>query len=154
MKKRIFAILLVLAMVLSFSACGIVEDTTGDENVSFEEKNDTVTKGTEETAGKQEETKPVETTEAEVSDAIDPEFKKAMDAYVEFYEDYVSFMKKYQKNPTDLSLLTEYTTMMADAAEMEQKFADWDQDEMNAAELQYYLDVSAKVLKLLAEVAQ
>ena len=156
--RRFIAIILALVMVLSLSACGAANDTKGEQN------KDTATKGTEATeAAKQEETKAVETTEATeqtqaadtgMVDGMRPEFKDAMDAYQDFYVDYVEFMKKYKANPTDLSLLSDYADMMSDAADMDNKFNAWDQGEMNSAELSYYLDVNARVLKMLAEVMQ
>ena len=145
--KRFIAVILALVMVLSFTACGAVNDTKGEQNVSFEQNKDTATKGTEAT----EQTQAADTG---LVDGMRPEFKEAMDAYEAFYKDYVDFMKKYMANPTDMSLLSNYADMMTDAADMDGKFEAWDQSEMNSAELSYYLDVSARVLKMLADVAQ
>lgn len=131
--KKILTAILVFAMIFSLSACGTVayivdqtKETTKVESVQA----------------------------AEPSGNLRPEFKEAMDAYEEFYQDYVDFMKKYKENPSDLTLLANYASMMSDAAEMEEKFSAWDQGEMNADELQYYMEVSSRVLKLLAEVTQ
>lgn len=152
--KKFLAISLVVALVLSFSACGIVDNTGEQGNISFEQDGNAATKGTEPVAtNDQEET--TEQTETQASGLVDgmrPEFKEAMDAYEDFYVDYVAFMKKYKANPTDLSLLSDYADMMADAADMNEKFNAWDQGEMNSAELSYYMDVNARVLKMLAEV--
>jgi uncharacterized protein YktB (UPF0637 family) len=45
------------------------------------------------------------------SSTANTEWKKAMDEYEKFVNDYVRFMKKYKANPTDMSLLTQYTSM-------------------------------------------
>ena len=83
-----------------------------------------------------------------------PEFKEAMNSYEAFYDEYCDFMKEYADNPSDLTLLSEYTDMMSKAADMSEKFDAWNEDEMNDAELKYYLDVNNRVAQELLEVAQ
>lgn len=85
---------------------------------------------------------------------IDPEFKEAMDAYEAFMDDYVEFMKKYQDNPTDLSLLADYAKFMSDYTDYSKEFAAWEDEDLNAAELEYYMDVLNRVNKKLLEVAE
>lgn len=85
--------------------------------------------------------------------AIDPEFKAAMDSYEEFFDEYVAFMKKYKANPTDLSLLTDYANYMSQYADMMQKFEKWENEDLNTAEAAYYVDVQARITKKLLEVA-
>lgn len=81
------------------------------------------------------------------------EFKEAMVAYESFYSEYCAFMKKYKENPTDMSILSEYTAMASKAVDMSSAFEEWDQSEMNSEELKYYLEVSARVTQMLAEIA-
>ena len=81
-----------------------------------------------------------------------PEFKEAMDAYEDFYNEYCDFLAKYAKNPTDFSLLGKYAGMLSKAADMDKAFDAWDQDDLNSAELQYYLALSSRVLQKLAGV--
>lgn len=85
-------------------------------------------------------------------DGIRPEFKEAMDSYEAFYNEYCDIIKKYSENPSDTELLTSYTDMLAKAAEMTEKFEAWEENEMNNAELKYYLDVNNRVTKKLLEV--
>lgn len=94
---------------------------------------------------------PTETTENLV-DGMRPEFKEAMDAYEDFYNEYCEFLAKYAKNPTDFSLLGKYAGMLSKAADMDKAFEAWDQDDLNSAELQYYLALSSQVLQKLAGV--
>lgn len=102
------------------------------------------------TEGGQENSKP----SGENSTAgIGKEFKNAMDSYEEFMDEYVAFMKKYQANPADLSLLTDYANYMKKYTEFAEEFSKWEDEEMNAAELAYYIDVQARVSKKLLEVA-
>ena len=103
------------------------------------------------------ETDPVPETAPENTNAttssIRPEFKEAMDTYEAFYQDYCSFMKKYSENPTDLSMLTEYSSMLIKLNEMNQAFAAWDSADMSNEELKYYLDVNNRITKMLVDVA-
>lgn len=92
-------------------------------------------------------------TEAKSDDGIDSDFKEAMDAYEAFMNDYVEFMKKYQDNPTDLSLLADYATFMSDYADYSEEFAEWEDEDLNDAELAYYMEVLNRVNKKLLEVA-
>lgn len=100
-----------------------------------------------------------ETTEAEENsteriDGIRTEFKKAMDSYEAFYREYCEVLKKYNSNPTDLLILTEYTELLGKSVEMSEKFEAWDESEMSEAELKYYVEVSGRVTKMLIEVGQ
>jgi hypothetical protein len=90
---------------------------------------------------------------SDLVDGMRPEFKDAMDSYEAFYDEYCDLMQKYSENPSDLKLLAEYADMMTKAADMSEKFEDWEDDELNNAELKYYLDVNNRVMQKLLEVA-
>lgn len=90
----------------------------------------------------------------ELVDGMRPEFKEAMDSYEAFYDEYCDVMKKYAANPTDMEILTSYTNMLTKAAEMSEKFEAWEGNEMNDAELKYYLDVNNRITKKLLDVSQ
>lgn len=92
--------------------------------------------------------------DTELIDGMRPEFKEAMDSYEAFYDEYCDIMKKYTDNPSDMGLLTSYTDMLTKAAEMSQKFDAWEDNEMNDAELKYYLDVNNRVTKKLLDVSK
>lgn len=85
---------------------------------------------------------------------ISADFKAAMDSYESFMDEYIAFMKKYKDNPSDLSLLTDYADYMSKYADFVEDFEGWEDEDMNAAELSYYLDVQTRVSKKLLEVAQ
>ena len=76
-----------------------------------------------------------------------------MDSYEAFYTEYCEFMKEYSENPTDLKLLAQYANMLVKAEEMNEAFEAWDEDDLNSEELQYYLDVNHRVMKILVEIA-
>lgn len=100
--------------------------------------------------------KPAPAARPEASDTgIRPEFKAAMDEYVAFYEDYARFMKQMQENPSDLGLLMDMTEWIDRLDEMDQKLEALDQtkDELNTAELNYYIDCTARIYRLLSEAS-
>lgn len=96
------------------------------------------------------ETKPNDT---ELVDGMRKDFKDAMDSYESFMDEYVAFMKKYSDNPSDVGLLADYTKYMSKYANMVEKFDKWESEDLNDAELAYYIDVQARVSKKLLDVA-
>ena len=122
------------------STADIPETSTPDESLSEET----------EVAPSTDATTP-ESTESLV-DGMRPAFKEAMDAYEAFYNEYCDFLSKYAQNPTDFSLLGQYAGMLSKAGEMDEAFKEWKEDDMNSAELQYYLEVNSRVLQKLAGV--
>ena len=88
----------------------------------------------------------------ETSLGMRPEFKEAMDAYKEFYDEYCDFMVKYKENPTDLTLLTQYGKLMNEVLEMDEAFKAWGKEELNDAELKYYLEVNNRVMQKMIDV--
>ena len=94
---------------------------------------------------------PEPTPEQVQTSGIRPEFKEAMDAYEAFYAEYCEFLKEYQKNPSDLGLLTKYATMMKKAEEADRAFEKWDDEDLNKEELAYYIDVTARIEKMLLD---
>lgn len=87
------------------------------------------------------------------NDGLDPDFKAAMDSYEKFMDEYVAFMKKYKDNPSDLGLLADYADYMSKYADFVEDFEKWEDEEMNAAETAYYIEVQSRVSKKLLEVA-
>lgn len=129
-----------------------VEET---ETAESEEKVAETTKPEEEVAEtvESEEVKTEEAIEVNGNTGIDADFKAAMDSYEAFYTEYCDFMKKYFENPTDLTLLLKYSDMLSEAEKMDKTFAEWDNGELNEEELKYYIEVNARVLEMLVDIA-
>ena len=87
-------------------------------------------------------------------DGLRADFKEAMDSYETFMNEYCEFMKKYNKNSSDASLLADYASYMAKYTDFVERFDAWKNEDMNDAELAYYLKVQSRVTTKLAEVAQ
>ena len=78
-------------------------------------------------------------------------FKKAMDSYEKFYNEYFKILKKYKKNPTDLSILADYTNYVGKLVDVNNDFDKWD-GSLNDVELKYYLKLQSRILKKLSEL--
>lgn len=104
---------------------------------------------------KQEEPEEKPSSDEQLVDGLRPEFKKAMDSYETFMNEYCDFMKKYaESDGTDIGLLADYTEYMSKYANVVEDFEAWDSEEMNTAETAYYLDVQTRINKRLLEVSQ
>ncbi len=131
------------------------EDETGDT-----EKDTTETSDSKQTTSEEETTQASETTAApetdgeELIDGMRPDFKDAMDAYETFYDEYCEFMAEFNDNPSDLGLIAKYATLLAEMQKVNEAFEKWDGEELNDAELKYYLDVNNRVAKKLLEIAE
>ena len=97
-------------------------------------------------------TTPVETTNTTTVD-IRSDFKAAMDSYEKFFDEYVAIMKKYKEDPTDMSILADYATYMAQYADTMKKFEKWENEHLNQAEIQYYIEVQGRISNKLLEAA-
>lgn len=89
---------------------------------------------------------------ASSSDELRPEFKQAMDSFEQFFDEYIAFMERYKASEgTDLGLLADYASYMQKYSEMMEAMDAWDEQEMNQAELAYYIEVTSRISqKLLA----
>lgn len=127
------------------------DDDTNSEDNNAEEIN-----ADNETADTNTDTTTQETDEKKESNesGIRSDFKSAMDSYEKFFDEYVAIMKKYANNPSDMSILGDYTKYMGKYAEMMSDFEKWESEDMNAAETAYYLEVQGRITKKLLEVAQ
>ena len=149
-KKKLSYVLIACMGVLCvtlLTACGDDSKETSTEPVSIEEKTTQATEAEITTA--EPTTKAPTTTEAQKSDAS---FRQLMDEYEAFMDKYVEFMKKYKANPTDLSLISDYTKMASDLAEWSQKIKDIDRSTFSADDVKYYTEVVARVANKLKEV--
>lgn len=131
-----------------------------DENTTIEESDETVTESSEVSQTES----PESSTESEATDAspdssksddsIRPEFKEAMDSYEAFFDEYCEFMKKYKDSNNAASMLGDYTDYMTKYTDTMAKMSELGDDELSNEEMTYYAEVTARITKKLAEVAQ
>ncbi len=121
-----------------------LNDTVEETNVDDETSDTNTDTATQETDAKKDTN----------AGGIRADFKSAMDSYEKFFDEYVAIMKKYANNPSDMSILGDYSKYMGKYAEMMSDFEKWESEDMNAAETAYYLEVQGRITKKLLEVAQ
>lgn len=86
------------------------------------------------------------------SSSTDASFRKAMDDYESFMDKYVDFMTKYKNSSDTASMLTDYSKMMQDYAKFADSIKGYNQNNLSADDWEYYLEVTSRVTKKLAEV--
>ena len=125
----------------------------GTKNASVKKQNDAEkTQVSEETTSK----KAVEASEANdtASDQVDPDFKKMMDSYEAFFDEYVEFMQKYENSGDVLSMMDDYSDYLTKYADYMEKLYAVDTNNLSVADAAYYTEVSARIVKKLAEIGQ
>lgn len=161
--KKIVALTLIAALILGLAACGSspAPKETPPAAVATAPPTTvppTTAPETEPEIGAPTEAPTTAPTEAPTEptqllvDGMRPEFKEAMDAYEAFYDEYCAFMVKYSQNPTDFNLLMQYAGMLTKLGEMDEAFKQWDQEELNNAELKYYLGVNNRVMQKMVDI--
>lgn len=115
-----------------------------EEDEDYAEDEDTETESTPTTTT---------TTKKADSAALGKDFKSFMDSYEKFMGEYVDFMKKYQANPTDMSLIADYSKIMNQYNQFVKDFSAWGDKDLSAAEVAYYTKVQGRVSQKLLEVA-
>ena len=152
MKKIILS---ALSVLLLCAVCGCASQSRGEYTPRGETaRNKSVEKEpVQETPAKEEPAKEEPAKEEPVSNLVNgmrPEFVEAMDSYEAFYDSYIEVLRKYQNDPTNLTVISEYMNMLGKLDDMEKKFDAWDDGTMNDAETAYYLQVSNRILQKLA----
>ena len=87
------------------------------------------------------------------NDATAPQWKQFLSDYEAWVDEYVELTKKYSNNPSDLSILSEYTEMAEEAVEWQTKADELtaELEEASPAELSEY---SAALLEIAAKLAK
>lgn len=84
---------------------------------------------------------------------VSADFKALMDSYDEFFDSYVAFMKKYKASTDQVSMMSDLADYMGKYSDMMAKLDAIDSKSLSDADAAYYAEVSARVMKKLAEVA-
>ena len=141
-KRKLILAMLACLLVLVCTAWG----SSGDPSSQTEATGETETEVFEQD---EMEAEPKESTDSVVT----PEFKAAMDSYEEFFDEYVEFMKKYQESDDPVSMMSDFADYMTRYSEFMTKLDEIDEDSLSDADLIYYTEVSARILKKLSEVS-
>ena len=88
-------------------------------------------------------------------DSIRPEFQEAMDSYEAFFDEYCDIMQKYNDSDgTDLTILADYASYMAQYAQMMKDFEAWEDEELTTAENLYFIEVQSRINQKLLAVTE
>ena len=83
------------------------------------------------------------------------EFREFLESYEAFIDDYVEFMKKYRANPTQASLLAEYSNFMQKYLEFSESLEKYDakKDKLTPEEQKLYLEVTLRCTQKILEIS-
>ena len=70
-----------------------------------------------------------------------------------FFDKYVDFMKTYQDSDDAIGMMSDYAEYMKQYAEYMEKLDEVNTDDLSAADLAYYTEVQARIMKKLAELS-
>lgn len=87
------------------------------------------------------------------TDAKSSSFKETMDEYETFMDDYIAFMKKYEKSDNVAAMMVDYASMMDKYAKWASKIEKIDEGELSESDYAYYVKVQARVTEKLAEAS-
>lgn len=105
---------------------------------------------TEEETSKAESSKKEQSSKS--SDGVTPEFKKAMDSYEEFFDEYIDFMKRYSESDNPLGMMDEYSEYLSKYSETMQALNDMESKEVTEADSLYFIEVQTRILDKLSKV--
>ena len=74
-----------------------------------------------------------------------------MKDYEAWVDDYIEIIKKYKDNPTDMSILSDYTEMMSEAAEWTEKA---DEIELELEDTDEALEYTKEVLRIAGKITE
>ena len=137
--KKIISIVLALTLVFALAACDT--STTNNENI-----NDTVNN----------EASSVDNTEKnDVAEETNNnvEWKQFLKEYEEWVDKYIEITKKYKDNPSDMSILSDYTDMMTELTEWSTKTEDM-QQELEEASPSELVEYSAELARIAGKIAK
>lgn len=150
MKNRVIALILTLVVVFGFAGCG------GKKMKDFVQDKILNTAETEAPAVQTEKPAKAEETPAPTAQAaagVRAEFKAALDGYEAFFNEYAEFMKSYNSASASTGQLTQYLAMLSRYSEAMTALDELSEEDMNDAELIYYMEVMSRISAKLLEAA-
>lgn len=147
--KKTIAVIVALILMLTLAGCSKNETAPAESETGTVETNETDSDETELT----DVSESSEESSEDDTGVLSPEFKRTMDDYEAWFDHYCEVMKKYEENPSDLELLMEMSDLLSEESAMLEQMENMDESDMNAAELAYYIEVTARIEKKLLEAS-
>ncbi len=144
--KKILSLILVVSTAIALVACGGTSASSDKEQV--ENQAAVVEKDAENVAV--EENEDTEVTGAEEGEKV--EWKEFLEEYEAWVDDYIEITKKYKNNPSDVTILSDYTSMMTEMADWTTKTEDMEK-ELEEASPDELIEYSAELVRIAAKLA-
>lgn len=132
--KKLLAILLVAIMAVSLSACG---EKQSDDN-----------------GGEANNVSQSEVSSDSVTSSGNEEWRQFINDYDAWVDNYIAIVKKYKANPTDTSILSDYTKLVSETADWAKRADNIRVELKDADEALEYSQELLKISNKLMEVAQ
>ncbi len=147
--KKFLILFMVAILTFTLVACGTNNNNDEIENSTIS----SVVKDTE-----QEDLKVPEATEntsEPESQKETVEWKEFLEEYEEIVDDYVEVYNKYMENPTDMTILNDYTKLSQDISEWSSKASKVETDlSSNPQALKEYTETLARITQKLSSIYQ
>lgn len=88
----------------------------------------------------------------ELVDGMRPSVKKAIDSFEEYFVEYVELIEKIEADPDNPWLLVDYAEFLATYASTMRDFENMEDEDLNDAEMAYYLAALGRVNQMLINV--
>lgn len=137
--RKAIGIILIVSLMLMLAACGevtVVTDNTQTQTLPVENA----------------ENEPDTSTEVETVETV--EWKQFLQEYEAWVDDYISIVKKYEENPTDMTILTDYMEMLSNLTQWTQKADNIQESILDTNEALEYSKEMLRIAGKLAEVGQ
>lgn len=128
------------------------EETPQPTETPAPEPTETPSAVPEETAAPEPSETP-ETEKAPAASGVRPEFRRTMEDYEAFYDQYIAFMEKYSKSDDPASMMMDYLSLMNKLAEWTKKMDEIDESELSSEELLLLNEVNMRVATKLNAAA-
>ncbi len=167
--KGIFAILVVGLMIMFTSGCGgktsvpseldssvvtsETETSKNDESSKIEQSSKKEESSKAQESSKKEEVPKQEDESQKTDNNVSTNFKETMDSYEAFIDEYVEFMNKYQESDDTAAMLADYSEFVSKYKDYATKIGEINEDELSAADLAYYIEVTGRVNSKLASIS-
>lgn len=95
-----------------------------------------------------------DTTDSDTSSEVDPDFKKSMDKYEDFFDEYVEFMNKYNNSDNVSSeMLSDYSDYMDKYSDTMDSLNKIDTSKLSTADYNYYIEVNSRIMDKLSKIS-
>lgn len=138
--KKLLAILLAVMMLFSLTACG----AEGNDGKTAQIENSSISDNTNTSSELETENK------SDISTG-DYTWKDYLVDYEKWVDDYIVVLKKHHENPSDLSILSDYSKMVQETAEWAERSEKIQSDIEDTSEM---LEFSSELLKIASKITE